>query len=96
MQGEISKRAFERWLERQPEESIVGERGSLRTCPLACFLRERGMNVHVGPDWVVDLEAGEEHPLPPWARSFVRALDDPRADGEDVSREEALEALRRT
>jgi hypothetical protein len=99
----FDKEAFKKWLEGKPDKSIVGQSGIACMCPLAMWIREMGFRVEVGSDkraLVVDGSVPMFKPvekiinLPTWASNFVRLIDHP-TDVEDVSKEEALDALER-
>jgi len=81
MKDSISLQQFRAWLEKQPIESVVGKRRSLKHCPLAYFRNEK----HPG---IYDVS----YPL--WTFDFMKAIDSQAKRGLAVSREEALKILR--
>lgn len=74
---------FRQWLLTMPSDATVGVRGSITTCPIALYMRCKGVvDPSVGSKamrWNVDSRQPRTAPsfmLPAWAREFVGRVDD--------------------
>jgi hypothetical protein len=103
-EGLFNKEAFKKWLESHADKSTVGQSGIACMCPLARWLMTFGFRVSIGSDGralITDGSVPMFEPvekivaLPLWASQFVKLIDHP-TDVEDVSKEQALEALSRS
>ncbi len=94
-----SPELFREWLAKMPAEAEVGRPESLFACPLANYLRSRGIaDPAVGPSmvrWDVrrDPRTAPRQPLPEWARRFVATLDRSLSSHPTISATYALTLL---
>ena len=108
-QSLFDKEEFRKWLEEKPDNSTVGHAKNGCHCPLAMWVRSKGLqpNIHADAaeigDGSVPMFPAREYlvPLPWWAQNFIYSIDtaaEERAkegtlNYSEVSREEALNAL---
>jgi hypothetical protein len=93
----LDQTVFETWLRSHDALESVGICNRPGGCPIATWLRaELGVYVFVDKDtW--HTEDREFHPMPPWAKRFVFAIDHQYSyPGHEVTAYEALQTLTAT
>lgn len=74
----LNRKRFARWLRSKRRWMYVGEAGERKRCPLACYLKECGIErPDVGPGVEVTMPNGtrQEFHVPCWAEDFEHELD---------------------
>lgn len=77
---ELSRAAFQTWLESKDDDADVGIPAVSSSCPIATYLKDKGIeHPLVGMKLLTCVHKGEEllesFDLDPWAREFVRVFD---------------------
>ena len=92
----LTKKGFRGWLAGKPGGAVVGKAHAVRACPLAQYLRHKGMDtpdlstVSFGPAaayW------RERTPMPQWASFFIPRIDSGRFCGQPITASQALAVL---
>lgn len=73
----LTPERFENWLRSQPEDMVVGKTGQGWNCPIARYLKDKGLhNISVGnlrmyvtSDWLTPFTP------PPWCHDFIDGVD---------------------